>query len=241
MNELREILKFFGEMGAEFLNLPENDPRANLAELQRQILQCRQCRLHESKKHYVPGEGSNRPDILFIGEGPGQTEDQFGRPFIGNAGQLLDRIIEKMGYQRENVFIGNVVKCRPPNNREPLNDEVEACLPLPARQIAMLQPKVIVCLGRVALNNLLGTTHTMGRIRGQHLTFTTFRSSPPTILPISCTKKKRKKSRGPKGKCGKTCKKCSPSSPRNALEDQRLPFLQHLRTTDLRVRGRRLD
>jgi uracil-DNA glycosylase family 4 len=171
MDPLREILKFYGEMGAEFLHLPGSDPRADLAELNREILQCRRCRLHESKTHYVPGEGSNRPDILFIGEGPGETEDQFGRPFIGKAGQLLDKIIQKMGLRREDVFIGNVVKCRPPNNREPLKDEVETCLPYLLRQIAILQPKVIVCLGRVALNNLLGTSHSMGRIRGQFLSF----------------------------------------------------------------------
>jgi DNA polymerase len=169
MNELKEILKFYGEMGAEFLHLPENDPRADLAELTRSIMQCQQCRLHESKTNYVPGEGSTQPDIIFIGEGPGQTEDQFGRPFIGNAGQLLDKIIEKMGYQREDVFIGNVVKCRPPNNREPLADEVAACLPFLRRQIELLAPKIIVCLGKVALNNLLGTSHSMGRIRGQLL------------------------------------------------------------------------
>jgi uracil-DNA glycosylase family 4 len=171
MNELREILKFYGEMGAEFLHLPGSDPRADMAELNREILQCRRCRLHESKTHYVPGEGNNRPDILFIGEGPGETEDQFGRPFIGKAGQLLDKIIQKMGLGREDVFIGNVVKCRPPNNREPLKDEVEACLPFLLRQIDILQPKVIVCLGKVALNNLLGTSHSMGRIRGQQLSF----------------------------------------------------------------------
>jgi DNA polymerase len=171
MNDLREILKFFGAMGAEFLHLPGSDPRADLAELDREIGQCRRCRLHESKTHYVPGEGSNRPDIMFIGEGPGETEDQFGRPFIGKAGQLLDKIIQKMGLERGDVFISNVVKCRPPNNREPLKDEVETCLPFLSRQIDILQPKVIVCLGKVALNNLLGTNHSMGRIHGQILRF----------------------------------------------------------------------
>jgi uracil-DNA glycosylase family 4 len=158
-------------MGAEFLHLPASDPRANLAELEREILQCRRCRLQESKTHYVPGEGCNHPDILFVGEGPGETEDQFGRPFIGKAGQLLDKIIQRMGLARADVFITNVVKCRPPNNREPQRDEVEACLPYLSRQIGVLQPKVIVCLGRVALNNLLGTSHSMGRIRGQLLSF----------------------------------------------------------------------
>ena len=171
MNELRAILKFYQEMGAEFLHLPGSDPRPGLAELNREILQCRRCRLHETKTHYVPGEGCNRPDILFVGEGPGETEDQFGRPFIGKAGQLLDKIIQKMSLTREEVFIGNVVKCRPPNNREPLKDEVDACLPFLQRQIDVLRPKVIVCLGKVALNNMLGTSYSMGRIRGQILSF----------------------------------------------------------------------
>ena len=191
MNELREILKFYNEMGAEFLHLPGNDPRAGLAGLNREILQCRRCRLHETKTHYVPGEGSNRPDILFVGEGPGETEDQFGRPFIGKAGQLLDKIIQKMGLGREDVFIGNVVKCRPPNNREPLKDEVETCLPYLLRQIAILRPKVIVCLGKVALNNLLGTSHSMGRIRGQ---FLSFNGTPilPTYHPAYILHKKDK-------------------------------------------------
>jgi uracil-DNA glycosylase family 4 len=191
MSELKEILKFYVEMGAEFLHVPASDTRADLAELNRDILQCQHCRLHQSKTHYVPGEGSSRPDILFVGEGPGQTEDQFGRPFIGNAGQLLDKIIQKMGYRREDVFIGNVVKCRPPNNREPLADEVEACLPFLRRQIELLKPKIIVCLGRVALNNLLGTSHSMGRIRGQLLRFNDI-PLIPTYHPSFILHKKEK-------------------------------------------------
>ncbi len=171
MEDLRSVLTFFQEMGASFLHLPAGDPRAELAELNREILQCRRCRLHQTKTNYVPGEGSHSPAILFVGEGPGETEDQFGRPFIGRAGQLLDKIIQKMGLRREDVFIGNVVKCRPPNNREPLADEVQACLPYLRRQIAVLRPRALVCLGRVALNNLLGTAHSLGRVRGQVLDF----------------------------------------------------------------------
>jgi uracil-DNA glycosylase family 4 len=191
MNELREILEFYKEMGAEFLHLQGSDPRADLAEVNRDILKCQRCRLHESKTHYVPGEGNIRPDILFIGEGPGETEDQFGRPFIGKAGQLLDKIIQKMGLRREDVFIGNVVKCRPPNNREPLKDEADACIPFLQRQIQILQPKVIVCLGKVALNNLLGTSHSMGRIHGQLLSFN---GTPmiPTYHPAFILHKKDK-------------------------------------------------
>lgn len=191
MSELKRILAFFNDMGAEFLHLPEGNPRAEMAELNHAISQCRQCRLHETKTNYVPGEGSLNPDIIFIGEGPGQTEDQFGRPFIGNAGQLLDKIIQKMGYRREAVFIGNVVKCRPPNNREPWPDEVAACLPFMHRQIELLKPMIIVCLGRVALNNLLGTSHSMGRIRGQLLHFNDI-PLIPTYHPSFILHKKEK-------------------------------------------------
>ncbi|MCK5222722.1 MAG: uracil-DNA glycosylase, partial [Candidatus Aminicenantes bacterium] len=122
------------------------------------------CPLHKTKTNYVPGEGNLSPEIMFIGEGPGETEDKFGRPFIGKAGQLLEKIIEKMGYSRELVFIGNIVKCRPPNNRDPQKDEVEACLPFLEAQIRILNPKVIVCLGRVALNNLLNTNHPISKV-----------------------------------------------------------------------------
>jgi DNA polymerase len=115
----------------------------------------------------VPGEGSVEPDIIFIGEGPGETEDNFGRPFVGKAGQLLDKLIDRMGYSRESVFIGNIVKCRPPGNRDPLPDEVSACKPYIERQIDILKPKVIVCLGKVALNNLLGQNYSIMKERGK--------------------------------------------------------------------------
>jgi DNA polymerase len=119
------------------------------------------------KKNYVPGEGAIEPDVMFIGEGPGETEDQFGRPFVGKAGQLLDKIIEKMGYSREQVFIGNIVKCRPPANRDPQKNEVEACLPYLIRQIEVIKPRIIVCLGRVALMHLLGQTSSISSERGK--------------------------------------------------------------------------
>lgn len=172
MSDLREYLNIFRELGAEFLAtpVPEN-PEANLRDLHNQIQSCRKCPLHESKTHYVPGEGSLHPRILFVGEGPGETEDRFGRPFIGKAGQLLDKIIEKMGLSRESVFIGNVVKCRPPNNREPSSEEAAACLPYLDRQISILAPRVIVCLGRVAANHLLHNDETIGRLRGKRFEY----------------------------------------------------------------------
>lgn len=173
MEGVRAWMEFFAEMGAGFTIDPgetgRRGPREELETLAAQISDCRACRLHETRRHPVPGEGSDHPDILFVGEGPGETEDQFGRPFIGKAGQLLSRIIEKMGYSREQIFITNVVKCRPPQNREPLADEVAACRPYLMRQIELLEPKVIVCLGRVAVSHLLGSSEGITRLRGKVL------------------------------------------------------------------------
>ncbi|MCP5107950.1 MAG: uracil-DNA glycosylase [bacterium] len=171
MDELKEILKFYKEIGAEFVEREQEDPQTGLEEVTRDIMACTKCELHKAKKNYVPGEGGLSPDIMFIGEGPGETEDNFGRPFIGKAGQLLDKVIDKMGYSRETVFIGNIVKCRPPNNRDPLKGEVDACLPYLVRQLAVLQPKVIVCLGKVAMNNLLGANYSIMRERGRQFEF----------------------------------------------------------------------
>ncbi len=171
MEGLKEILKFYKEIGAEFVEREHRDPQSELDEVARDIRQCTKCPLHESKKNYVPGEGCPNPDIVFIGEGPGETEDNFGRPFIGKAGQLLDKLIARMGHSRKTVFIGNIVKCRPPNNRDPLKKEVNACMPYLVRQLAILRPKVIVCLGKVAMNNLLDVDYSIMRERGKLFEF----------------------------------------------------------------------
>jgi len=167
MTELTDILRFYKEIGADFVEKRTPDPSSGLREISRRILSCKGCDLYKTKTNYVPGEGSASPEIMFIGEGPGETEDKFGRPFIGKAGQLLEKIIKKMGYSRDTVFIGNIVKCRPPNNRDPQKDEVEACIPFLKDQIRVLKPKVIVCLGRVALNNLLNANHSITKVRGK--------------------------------------------------------------------------
>lgn len=172
MNAIEEVLKFYKEIGAEFVELAGKPaPAVDFNEINRRIMSCTKCELHKTKKKYVPGEGSIHPDVMFIGEGPGETEDNFGRPFIGKAGQLLDKMIEKMGYSRSTVFIGNIVKCRPPGNRDPLPGEVEACKPYIVAQVQALKPKVIVCLGKVAMNNLLGTSYSIMAKRGQQFDF----------------------------------------------------------------------
>ncbi|MBC7785441.1 MAG: uracil-DNA glycosylase [Burkholderiales bacterium] len=127
---------------------------------------CRICRLHETRTRTVFGEGDPEARIMFIGEGPGENEDLLGRPFVGKAGQLLDKMIAAMGLSREKVFICNIVKCRPPNNREPSPDETASCTPYLLRQIEIVRPEVIVTLGRPASQYLLQTKNSMSKLRG---------------------------------------------------------------------------
>jgi uracil-DNA glycosylase len=138
-----------------------------LIEVRQVIGDCTRCKLSAGRNTIVFGEGASTARLMFIGEGPGQEEDRTGRPFVGRAGQLLDRIIEAMGLQRKEVYIGNVVKCRPPNNRTPESDEMRTCGQFLAKQIAIICPRHIVCLGAVAAAYLLNTTAAMSKIRGR--------------------------------------------------------------------------
>jgi len=124
-------------------------------ELVNQIKTCTKCRLCEKRTNVVPGEGSYSADIMFIGEGPGKDEDAQGRPFVGAAGKLLTQLIESIGLTRDQVFIANVVKCRPPNNRDPEPDEIATCYPYLNKQIELIKPKLIVTLGRHSMGRFL--------------------------------------------------------------------------------------
>ncbi len=149
---------------------PKTDRRDDLDDLEavaRVVKECRLCKLGAMRKNAVPGEGHPRARIMWIGEGPGADEDEQGRPFVGAAGRMLDRLIAAMGLAREEVFIGNVVKCRPPHNREPEPDEVRACLPYLARQIELIRPEVIVILGATALKALIDPRAYITRMRGK--------------------------------------------------------------------------
>jgi DNA polymerase len=128
---------------------------------------CTLCRLSEQRKTVVFGEGDPKAAVMFVGEGPGAEEDRTGRPFVGQAGRLLDRMIFAMGFEREQVYIANVVKCRPPGNRDPKEDEVAACAAYLERQIDLIRPKVIVALGKPASRRLTGTDKPMGALRGR--------------------------------------------------------------------------
>jgi DNA polymerase len=130
---------------------------------------CTRCKLHKGRNKIVFGDGSPKAQLVFIGEGPGADEDAQGLPFVGRAGKLLTQMIEAMGLQRKDVYICNVVKCRPPENRTPEPDEVETCSPYLIRQIDVINPKVLVCLGAVAAKTLLETTRGITQFRGQWL------------------------------------------------------------------------
>lgn len=131
-----------------------------------EIAACQACPLAATRKNTVPGQGALNPDIMFVGEGPGADEDEQGLAFVGRAGQLLTKMITAMGYTREQVFIGNIVKCRPPGNRVPSPEEMAGCLPYLKRQIAIIRPKLIVCLGATAARGLVNETLPIGKARG---------------------------------------------------------------------------
>lgn len=139
----------------------------NLIELRDLAQGCRRCRLCEKRKNVVFGEGNENSIIMFIGEGPGEEEDNTGRPFVGKAGQLLTKMIESIEIKREDVYIANIVKCRPPANRVPSEDEAESCLPYLRKQVSKVRPKIIVCLGATASKYIIDKNIRITKDRGK--------------------------------------------------------------------------
>jgi uracil-DNA glycosylase len=148
---------------------------------------CQRCKLAKlGRKQIVFGTGNPHAELMFIGEGPGADEDQQGLPFVGRAGQLLNNMIAAMGLKREQVYIANIVKCRPPGNRTPERDECDTCSPFLMRQIGVIRPKVIVALGATAAKNLLGVSDSMASLRGRFYDFSPPRTLGSTDEPFSC-------------------------------------------------------
>jgi uracil-DNA glycosylase family 4 len=145
----------------------EDKPATGLWKFMQQIKDCTKCPLGHTRNRFVFGDGSETADILFIGEAPGAEEDRTGIPFVGRAGQLLNKLLSHIKVDRKDVFIANILKCRPPNNRDPQPAEVKECLPYLHKQIELIQPKVIVSLGRIAAQNLLNTTLALKQMRGR--------------------------------------------------------------------------
>jgi DNA polymerase len=183
-------LRLMAQTGAEFAarrprakaSAPSAALEGSLEDIAGRVLACRLCPLAETRTRAVPGEGSPKARLLFVGEAPGHDEDVQGRPFVGRAGQLLTKIIEAMSFRREDVFITNVVKCRPPENRTPVREEAEACGPYLAAQIEILKPAAIVSLGKSATDFFIRNAKGMTQIRGE---FYEYRGIPvmPTFHP----------------------------------------------------------
>jgi len=143
----------------------------NLEDLNRLICNCTKCDLHKGRNKFVFGVGNPIADVLLIGEGPGAEEDKQGEPFVGRAGKLLNDILKAIKFTREEVYIANVVKCRPPGNRTPLPEEMESCMPYLSKQMELIKPKLILCLGLVAAGALLKKRDSLGRMRGKIFEF----------------------------------------------------------------------
>lgn len=208
LQELQVRLEFFRDLGVEFLVSPRKKAGQSQAtaagdqlliagsfsgspasadgeeweRLIRKIMSCQACPLFKGRTQAVPGEGNRQARLMFVGEAPGRDEDLQGRPFVGRAGQLLTKIIQAMGFSRDEVYIANVIKCRPPENRTPRPDEVKACSPYLLRQIELIKPRVIVALGKVATDFLLQSSKSMSELRGN---FGEFQGIPvmPTFHP----------------------------------------------------------
>lgn len=155
---------------------------AELEKIAEEVRQCRKCGLGSTRTNAVPGEGNPDARIMFVGEAPGADEDAQGHPFVGRAGQMLDKIMAACGLKRSDVFIGNILKCRPPGNRDPQAEEIISCLPYLQRQIEIIEPEVIVALGAHAAKTLLNTTKSIGELRGRFQEYIAGIARPPVKL-----------------------------------------------------------
>ena len=182
-DEIRNWVSYLQDIGVRELRVSSRTPpAARLKEIRDEIGDCKRCRLHEQRTNIVFGVGNPRAGLMFVGEGPGAEEDARGEPFVGRAGQKLDEMIQAIGLERGQVYIANIVKCRPPENRDPKPDEVASCSPFLVEQILAIRPKVIVTLGSPATKLLLQTKVGITKLRG---TWHEFQGIPvmPTYHP----------------------------------------------------------
>ncbi|MBW2647540.1 MAG: uracil-DNA glycosylase [Deltaproteobacteria bacterium] len=178
VNDLRDYLRYMGAMGCNGFALSGKTRDIldkwgtgaakveTLKDIRKDLGDCKRCKLSKGRKNIVFGQGNPRARLVFVGEGPGHEEDVQGEPFVGAAGQLLTKIIQAIDLTREDVYICNIVKCRPPRNRNPEQDEIDACLPFLVRQLKAIQPRVICALGAIAAQTLLNTNDPITKLRG---------------------------------------------------------------------------
>ncbi len=178
ISDLEERVKLFSQLGVEFISSRVCSDDSSYQSLRNRILECQKCPLSRERIKAVPGEGNLEAELMFVGEAPGRDEDIQGKPFVGKAGQLLTKIIQAMSLQREEVYITNVVKCRPPNNRTPQKPEIEECQVYLIEQIKMISPRVIVTLGRVATDFFIKSRLSMTSLRGEFHDFGSIQIMP---------------------------------------------------------------
>lgn len=169
--DLINYLQYLREKGISFLPSTKKRKSLILEEVWKELKNCERCKLHRSRKTIVFGEGDENAKLMLIGEGPGYDEDIQGRPFVGKAGQLLTRILQSIQIKRNEVYITNIVKCRPPGNRTPDSDEIKSCFPFLLKQIQIIQPKIICALGTVSAQTLLQTEAKITSLRGKSFEF----------------------------------------------------------------------
>ncbi len=177
IDDFKSYLEYLKEMGIEALPiLPPQ--KSTLNEVRADLGECKRCKLHRTRRTIVFGEGNEKAALMLVGEGPGYEEDIQGKPFVGKAGQLLTKILQSIHLEREQVYIANIVKCRPPQNRNPEPDEISSCRPFLLRQIQVIQPKIICALGTVAAQSLLQTREKITVLRGKCFDLTGIRVIP---------------------------------------------------------------
>jgi uracil-DNA glycosylase family 4 len=174
ITDLKSYLEYLKGMGISSLPTSEGNSKKTsrseiptLAEVQKELGDCQRCKLHRTRRTIVFGEGNEKSSLMFIGEGPGYDEDVQGRPFVGKAGQLLTKILQSINLSREEVYIANIIKCRPPQNRNPEPDEIQSCNPFLMKQIRVIQPKIICALGTFSAQTLLKTDTKITALRGK--------------------------------------------------------------------------
>lgn len=167
LEKLSGVEEIYLERGKAKKNTKKQKQKLSLEEYKNSILSCQRCPLGKTRISFVFGSGSPKARLMFVGEAPGRDEDQQGAPFVGRAGQLLTKIIESIGLKREDVFIANIIKCRPPQNRNPLPTEIAACTPYLLKQIEIINPKVICSLGKFSAQTLLNSETPISRLRGK--------------------------------------------------------------------------
>jgi DNA polymerase len=179
IDSLHSYLEYLREIGVQVLPLSEKKGAHTLEDIRAELGDCKRCKLHRARRTIVFGEGNPKATLMFIGEGPGYDEDVQGRPFVGKAGQLLTKIIQSIHLQREDVYITNIVKCRPPQNRNPEPEEIGSCNPFLVQQINSIQPKIICTLGTFATQTLLNTNAKITELRGKSYDLRGIKVFPP--------------------------------------------------------------